>query len=163
MNDTWILHGSKRQHHDTWSRLYEITKDWTAAWADNNGFHLETMPAAPTVTTHLWAWTAGRWLRTRIDPPHWWAAMLTAGEPPTGLSWKAETIQTPRINTILHWAPKEGRIQQYRGSKGVLDLSAIQLLVNRTTTAAFIGLPESLPDRFRPLLDAVDRQAVQTS
>ena len=84
----WTLHGSGRNDHDQWQRLHQHTHDWTAAWADNEGFHLEPMPTEAPNATHLWAWTTGSWLRVRLDVPHWWAAMLTTPTTGGGTQWE---------------------------------------------------------------------------
>jgi hypothetical protein len=151
VNDTWNLYGSTRHSHDGWSQLHDFAHDWTAAWADNDGFHLDPMPGTVPLATHLWAWTTGRWLRVRIDTPYWWAALLTVG-PSVDLPWQRKEIEKPRIDASLHWSKKDGRVQQYRGSDGVLDGKAVQLIVNRPTTAPFIGWPDSLPEELRATL-----------
>lgn len=79
MSNTWNLHGSGRRNHSSWEHLHATTRNWTAAWADIDGFHLNHLPDQPPVATHLWAWTTNTWLRVRIDDSHWWAALLTLG------------------------------------------------------------------------------------
>lgn len=146
----WSLHGSRRQHRDAWPELYHRTSDWTAAWADNHGFHLEPMPTAAPVTSHLWAWSTDHWLRIRIDGALWWAALLSPSREAFAPAWKREDIDEPTINRILHWAKEDGRIQQYNGPKEIFeDLKYIQLLPHRPTTAPFIGTTDSLSEELQ--------------
>ncbi|SDQ35302.1 hypothetical protein [Actinopolyspora saharensis] len=153
MSTPWTLHGSTRRDHDEWKHLHELTHGWTAAWADNHGFHLDAVPAEPPATTHLWAWTTGRWLRARIDAPHWWAVVLAVGDTTIEPSWRREVTDLPEVSPVLHWAATDGRIRQYRGADGVLDQDThIQLVPHRRTTAPFIGTRDSLPGEFGQLL-----------
>lgn len=154
MNTDWTLHGSGRRHRDTWAHLHETTRGWTAAWADHHGFHLDTMPAEIPATTHLWAWTTGRWLRVRIDTPHWWAAVLTPDDIGTGESWTPKNVETPQIHPVLHWNHEDKRVQQSRrrGIGDVFDHDAIQLIPLRPSTAAFLGSRDSLPHHLDELL-----------
>ncbi|MER7077266.1 hypothetical protein SAMN02982929_00959 [Saccharopolyspora kobensis] len=152
MSINWTLHGSRQRHNNVWSQLYQHIEGWTAAWADNNGFHLETMPTAPPNTTHLWAWTAGQWLRARLDTPHWWVAVLTTEPFTTVDDWATQTIDQVDIIPVLHWPSKSGRTGQYRGPENILGTTdTIQLLPHRATTTPFIGKTASLPTELRTL------------
>ncbi|MBA8825284.1 hypothetical protein FHX42_002635 [Saccharopolyspora lacisalsi] len=137
----WTLRGTGRRDADTWNQLHAVTESWTAAWADVEGFHLETMPATPPVTTHVWAWSTGRWLRVRIDGAHWWAALLANNNEQEDDLWTtSESIAEPSITPLRHWMPDEGQVKQYRGSDNVLgEHSMIQITPLRRTTAAFLG------------------------
>lgn len=150
----WTLHGSGRRSHDTWHELHQITHGWTAAWADTTGFHLEPMPTEPPLATHLWAWTTEKWLRVRLDTPHWWAGILTPTPDEIDSSWNRETIEKPDISDVLHWNNDDGRIQHFRDTHGILDQDFIQLVPLRHTTAPFLGhrdsRPHSLPEQHEP-------------
>lgn len=99
MSTDWNLYGSGRRHRDEWAQLHQATRGWTAAWADNRGFHLDAMPAEPPETTHLWAWAPGRWLRARIDTPHWWAALLTPTPPASASRSSASMRPSPVLGS----------------------------------------------------------------
>ncbi|WP_017975261.1 hypothetical protein [Actinopolyspora halophila] len=158
MSTTWTLYGSQRRSsRDSWEQLHRLTQNWTAAWADNNGFHLTDMPAETPVTTQLWAWTTGAWLRVRLDPPHWWAALLSCADNgiescldnDPDIAWCREHVEQPRITSVLHWNSTDKRIQQLRSTNAaLLDHDTVQLVPLRSThptTATFIGSRESLP------------------
>ncbi|SDO90673.1 hypothetical protein SAMN04487905_10192 [Actinopolyspora xinjiangensis] len=160
MSTSWTLHGSGRRRldDDGWAELHRMTEDWTAAWSDNNGFHLETMPERAPVSTQLWAWTPGKWLRVRLDPPHWWAALLCCGaEQDDGDDlveepWTTDEVERPRIDRVLHWNGNDKRIQQLRSPKErLLEHEIVRLipLRSRPTTATFIGGRDSLPRSLR--------------
>ncbi|WP_277675960.1 hypothetical protein [Saccharopolyspora rectivirgula] len=157
MSTDWNLYGSGRRHRDEWAQLHQATRGWAAAWADNRGFHLDAMPAEPPAATHLWAWAPGRWLRARIDTPHWWAALLTPDS--TGISKSVfsidETVPRPRVNHVLPWSHRDRRVQHYRcgGSSDVLGQDTVQLVPLRPTTGVFIGALDSLPTHLRELLE----------
>ncbi|MGW1677941.1 hypothetical protein [Saccharopolyspora sp. NPDC002376] len=138
---TWHLYGTGRRTADNWPRLHSVAAAWDAGWADMNGFHLEPMPGRPPVATHLWAWTAQRWLRVRIDGTNWWAALLTSGEAPVEDLWtKHEGVPKPPSTKLRHWNPDEGQVHQFKGDKEILNRQDfIQLTPLRPTTAAFIG------------------------
>lgn len=139
---TWFLHGSGRRSADDWRQLRSLAVDWDASWADVAGFHLEPMPATPPITTHLWAWTANRWLRVRIDGSDWWAALLTSGEPVIGDLWTdPEEVPEPPITKLRHWhSEHDGQVGQFRGNEEILNRDDfIKLTPLRQTTAAFIG------------------------
>src|SRR5690606_10981621 len=99
MSTDWNLYGSGRRHRDEWAQLHQATRGWAAAWADNRGFHLDAMPAEPPETTHLWAWAPGRWLRARIDTPHWWAALLTPTPPASASRSSASMRPSPVLGS----------------------------------------------------------------
>jgi hypothetical protein len=147
MNDSWNLLGSNRREPDEWALLYQRAQSWSAAWADVEGFHLETMPPQPPVTTHLWAWTSRHWLRVRIDGRHWWAALLTAGTPDirNDLWGEPESVAPPSVSPIRHWA-NEREAKQYRGTDEIRHRNDfIQLTPLRRTTAPFVGHISSHP------------------
>lgn len=142
MTDTWALRGSGRRTRDSWDHLHAITREWTAAWAGIDGFHLDRLPDQPPLTTHLWAWTTNAWLRVRIDGPHWWAALLTCGSSEEDELWTApEPIEEPAITSLRHWPSAERQAMQYHGDEGVLDVHDRfkQLVPLRRTTGVFIG------------------------
>ncbi len=58
----WLLLGSGRVRWcDAVTRLDSIT----LAWADLDGFHIESPPVQLPPTTHLWGWAPGRCVRIR--------------------------------------------------------------------------------------------------
>ena len=150
---TWTLHGSGRRDRDTWDRLHEITREWTAAWAGVDGFHINRLPDQPPVTTHLWAWAPNTWLRVRIDGPHWWGALLTCGGSVNSGLWQdVEAVDKPTITGLRHWQSDEGQAKQFRPAEDnvqdVLDAhdQFLQLVPLRHTTGTFIGRAESLQE-----------------
>ncbi|SDK57333.1 hypothetical protein SAMN04487819_11099 [Actinopolyspora alba] len=159
MRTSWTLHGSgRRRLDDGWAGLHRMAEDWTAAWSDNDGFHLEVMPERAPVTTQLWAWTTRKWLRVRLDPPHWWAAVLRyeseqdGGEDLVEESWSADDVAQPRIDRVLHWDSNDKRIQQLRSpNERPFDHEIFRLvpLRSRPTTATFIGGKDSVPQSLR--------------
>lgn len=150
MTTTWNLHGCGRRDHDAWDHLHEITRDWTAAWAGIDGFHISRLPDRPPVTTHLWAWTTNTWLRVRVDGSHWWAALLTYGSSGESSFWSAsEDVGEPTITSLRHWQSDDGQAKQFRPAEDNLEdiIDAhhrfIQLVPLRRTTGVFIGSTES--------------------
>lgn len=160
MSSRWHLHGSARRHHDEWAQLHAITENWQATWFDNTGLNLRIMPSTPPATSHLWAWASRRWLRVRIDVPHWWAAILSPDLLPVPDHWKIEDdLDVPRVGSVRHWGAEDGRTMQYRGNADLRGQETIQLLPYLATTSPFIGTQDTLTDDLRPLLDQDLREA----
>lgn len=162
MSSTWTLHGSGRREHSEWALLHHHTRDWTAAWADTGGFHVEPMPATAPATTHLWAFTTHQWLRVRIDVPYWWAAVLTLDvefalsrpQEETSPSWTRKEISPPTVVWVRHWEPNDDRIKQYVGPADVLGRhDHVQLLPPLPLCAPFLGHQNSLPAKCRRNID----------
>lgn len=149
MNLTWTLYGSGERHADDWPEVHRHTHDWTAAWADITGFHIGPVPTESPVTTHLWAWTTGAWLRVRVDGHHWWAAILTTGD--HDLSWTPRTLVSyPAITRILNWDPHDQRIRYDEDLSATFpNRVAFQLTPHQRTPVMFIGNEESLPQEIR--------------
>lgn len=149
MSLIWTLHGSGERPADEFIEVHQHTHDWTAAWADTTGFHIGPVPAEPPVTTHLWAWTTGAWLRVRVDGHHWWAAILTTGD--HDLAWPPPTVVgCPTITRILNWNPQDQRIRHDEDHSATFpDRRAFQLTPHRRTPVPFIGTEESLPQESR--------------
>jgi hypothetical protein len=106
----------------TWPALRTLLTDDPAyagarcAWADLNGFHLESATALPTdppppLATHLWAWGAQAVLRSRIDTGRaLTCALLPDNATPgdvvpvrirPGLAWPADDLQVGRPDRPL--------------------------------------------------------------
>ncbi|MBE9375297.1 hypothetical protein IQ251_12665 [Saccharopolyspora sp. HNM0983] len=145
----WILFGSGRRAHDDWADLHALTSDWTAAWADNTGFHWEAMPVGAPNATHLWAWTTGRWLRARLDVPHWWAALLSTDPLDTGPGWTPTSVAPPRVDTVLHWQKGDSRVAAQKATPE----ESLQLQIECPSAAPFLGAIASLPQALQHLRD----------
>ena len=150
---TWTLYGSGQRKITGWDALYELTHDWTAAWADNDGFHWEAMPVGAPNATHLWAWTAGCWLRVRLDPPNWWASILSADPLDPDPKWSAtKEVPQPRVSTVLHWTKDDQRVPGHQNRSDERQES-LQLQIDRVAAAPFIGSVSSLPGSVQHLRD----------
>lgn len=76
---------------DQWYLRVEASTDWATvaaemdglptAWADDSGLHViddgGRVSTAPRYCTHLWAWSADRLIRVRIDAGQYSCAVLT--------------------------------------------------------------------------------------
>lgn len=146
---TLNLYGTTRRSAKAWRYLLEsLPAGMTAAWADLTGFHVTAgLPKELPRTTHLWAWTAGTWLRLRVDHPHWWAAMLSADSTGHGNTWTAGPEEvTVHVHPLLPWVIPDKRIAQHRiTSPDTLALPMIEFVPLRRTTASFVGAEETRP------------------
>lgn len=140
---SWHLHGSGRRTRHNWRELLELDHGWTASWADHRGYHEEPLPSDMPRTTHLWAWAPHTWLRVRIDGDHWWAALLTEGEPSAHHLWpQPDPTPPPRITPFTNWGHARNA-KQYKAAPGAENVlhrdDMIQLAPLRPTTGLFIG------------------------
>jgi hypothetical protein len=113
----WTLHGTGERSARDWPELLSGLAGWRAAWADLDGFHLAVpLPDALPVTSHLWAWTAGGWLRVRVDGGHWWGSALLHGSGVDPSIWAVEVEQVAEImvERVWSWAADDGRVAQLR-------------------------------------------------
>jgi hypothetical protein len=146
-NPQWTLLGSGRRANTDWVALGEALPDVTAAWADLDGFHISSLPPTAPLSTHLWAWAPGLWLRVRLDQPHWWAALLRASAPTTACTlWQQQTLPDVAIEPILHWPPSAGQIAQRRISPehALATFQMAQLTPLLPGTATFLGTADTL-------------------
>ena len=51
----------------SWPQLQELVGQQECAWADLDGFQIGAIPDTPPPSTHLWSWSATRWVRVRVD------------------------------------------------------------------------------------------------
>lgn len=62
-----------------WARARAEFARMTCAWADLDGWHIAAAPDNPPLTTHLWAWSPGRWARVRMDGESGVVGLLSYG------------------------------------------------------------------------------------
>ena len=138
-----------------WPDLVAALTGWRAAWADLDGMHVDVaLPANLPLTSHLWAWTTGGWLRARVDGPRWWASALLDGSNPVPCElWRPRNdspdIDTPvevTVDRIRSWSVEtEGRVAQMRIAAGTVPATMWQLVPVAARTAVYVGGPHSYP------------------
>jgi len=147
---TWHLHGTTELDADRWPELVADLGDWHAAWVDLDGVHVtETMPAQLPLTSHVWGWTHGGWLRVRADADRWWASILLRDEASKSAFWQKshETVPTVIVDRITSWPAGDLRVAQLRRAPGTtIPGRMLQLVPVRPRPAAFIGAVDTLPD-----------------
>jgi hypothetical protein len=95
-----------------WDEISTVLSGCTCAWADLDGFHCGPPPAGPPLATHLWAWSADRLLRIRLDGNDGITAELHLTDP-----GNSEPVQVAERETAT-WPPREGRVSaehEWRG------------------------------------------------
>lgn len=146
----WTLRGTTELSATRWPDLPSQFAGWRAAWADLDGMHVDVpLPSELPVTTHLWGWTSGGWLRVRVDGNRWWGGVLFHGDPIDSALWRAQpTPVEVRIDRIRSWATAQskvdGRVQQMRIASGTVPPTMVQLTPVSARTAAYIGAPDTI-------------------
>jgi hypothetical protein len=141
----WTIRGTTELAANRWPELIALPGDWRAAWADLDGMHINVAPPATLpVTTHLWAWTVGGWLRVRVDGNRWWASALlhTAGIDSSLWLALSEPIDVA-VDSIRSWSPTDGRVAQMRIAAGTITPTMWQLVPIAERTAVYIGAPNT--------------------
>lgn len=104
----WLVAHGRR----SWLEILPLLADCTCLWADLDGIHAATPPAGPPLSTHLWAWESGRFLRIRVDGTDGIAAELRLSGPGQG-----EPV-TVTERAAATWFAGDGRVSaddQWRG------------------------------------------------
>lgn len=143
---TWNLQGTTELTSAGWPDLVHLLAGWRAAWVDLDGMHIDVdLPTALPITSHLWAWTSGGWLRVRVDGDRWWAGALFRGEAPGSGLWgaKPDTVEDVTVHLIRSWSPTEGRTAQRRLAAGAVPPTMRQLVPVRARPAVYIGSSDS--------------------
>jgi len=110
----WTLLGTGARTEADWSSLREELDGWQAGWADLEGFHIQPLPPAPPLATHLWAWRSDGWLRVRIDGHDWVASALFRATVRESPLWSSNREQLTAVHTteIVSWDRADGRVRQ---------------------------------------------------
>jgi len=116
----------------TWDALLPLLDHATCAWADLDGFHVAAAPAAPPISTHLWAWRQQWWLRARLDTDRVVAGVLTF----------ADHLERVHIRHALTWASDEHRVGPLDPAHLTRGWLLLELAGERPVT--FVGDPATL-------------------
>ena len=81
MNTWWLQPRGRRP----WPEVRAELAGYTCAWVDRYGLRVAESPAEPPVSTHLWGWSEGRYVRVRVDGNEAYVGVLHETEPADGV------------------------------------------------------------------------------
>jgi len=97
----------------SWDRVRSLIGDQECAWMDLDGFQVGSVPAVAPPSTHLWSWSATRWVRVRVDGAGGIAGVLSL-DPTAALGGEAagevEAVSVQLAQGIL-WPADDLRVK----------------------------------------------------
>jgi len=89
----------------SWAEVQDAVGQQECAWADLDGFQVGTIPPAAPPYSHLWSWSATRWVRVRVDGQGGVVGVLSldghgedvAVQFERGHPWRPATVEDQRI------------------------------------------------------------------
>ncbi|MQS09973.1 hypothetical protein [Streptomyces alkaliphilus] len=102
------IHGYARL---PWDEARALLDGCECTWADLDGIHLTDAPPErlPVGATHLWGWSAARYVRVRFDLDTVHLAVLTT-ESPTGEPPLNELTPAPRWREAIIWGDGDHQV-----------------------------------------------------
>lgn len=99
---THHLHGYARL---PWEKARALLDGCACTWTDLDRIHLTDAPPdrLPVGATHLWGWSATRYVRLRFDIGSAYVAVLTT-EPPTAKPDLTDSVPPPQWRRAIIWA-----------------------------------------------------------
>ena len=67
-----------------WTQARQVLASYTCAWLDLDGMNIGTPPVEPPITTCLWGWSDGSYIRVRFDDDTAYVGTLRPGDPNEG-------------------------------------------------------------------------------
>lgn len=113
-----------------WAELRGRLDGTTCAWTDLDGLHIAAPPREAPITTHLWAWRPGWWLRARIDADRAVAGILR-------LANNEQDAEPVFVRRTLTWRPGTDRVAKL--PPDVLDRAWLLLEVVGSRPVTFVG------------------------
>ncbi|HEY9390503.1 MAG TPA: hypothetical protein VIR27_12170 [Mycobacteriales bacterium] len=97
--NTWWLQARGRL---PWVRVRAELAGYTCAWVDRYGLRVGEPPAEPPVSTHLWGWSEGRYVRVRVNGNDAYVGVLHETQPAEGV---VEPVSVQERHAVMRGGP----------------------------------------------------------